>query len=130
VGLREDPGAAAALLRSGAAGMIRPDAPADRLSEALEAVRRGEIWLSRAVFSALVKEAFQSNGSRPLTRRETEIRDLISSGLSNQAIADRLHVSRATVRWHLRSIYTKLGAAERDESGRHPRGRRILGSAR
>ena len=50
-----------------------------------------------------------------LTARELEVLRLISSGLSNQAIAERLCISEHTLRNHLTSIYEKLGVSSRLE---------------
>ncbi len=52
------------------------------------------------------------NDSR-FTRREIEILRKIAAGDNNQKIADDLFVTRETVRWHLRSAYSKLGIHDR-----------------
>lgn len=48
-----------------------------------------------------------------LTRRETEILRLMGSGATNRALAERLHVSPATVRNHTHNIFEKLGVPNR-----------------
>jgi DNA-binding NarL/FixJ family response regulator len=48
-----------------------------------------------------------------LTRRETEVLQLLAEGLSNPEIATRLVLSRRTVDAHLRSIFDKLGVSTR-----------------
>jgi PAS domain S-box-containing protein len=48
-----------------------------------------------------------------LTRRELEILRLLTQGLNTTAVADRLHVSRATVRNHVQNIFAKLGVHSR-----------------
>lgn len=48
-----------------------------------------------------------------LTRRELEILRLLTQGLGTAAAADRLHVSRATVRNHVQNIFAKLGVHSR-----------------
>jgi LuxR family transcriptional regulator, maltose regulon positive regulatory protein len=50
-----------------------------------------------------------------LSDREMEILQLISSGLSNQEIADRLIISMNTVKWHVRQIFNKLNANSRTQ---------------
>jgi len=50
-----------------------------------------------------------------LTKREHEIISLLSGGLQNRPIADRLSISETTVRHHLTSIFDKLGVANRLE---------------
>jgi LuxR family maltose regulon positive regulatory protein len=51
-----------------------------------------------------------------LTRRELDVLGLLSDGLANATIADRLHVSLPTVKTHLRNIYDKLGVSRRTEA--------------
>ena len=52
----------------------------------------------------------------PLSRRELELLGLIAEGLSNQGIADRLFLSRQTVKVHVRNIYSKLDVSSRTEA--------------
>jgi DNA-binding NarL/FixJ family response regulator len=54
--------------------------------------------------------------STRLTRREQEILDLVSEGLANQAIAERLVLSLNTVRTHVQTVLTKLGAHSKLEA--------------
>jgi len=54
----------------------------------------------------------------PLTAREREVLDLLALGLSNKSIAVRLHISDQTVKFHVASIYGKLGAANRTDAVR------------
>lgn len=51
-----------------------------------------------------------------LTEREREVLHLVTQGLSNQQIADRLSITRSTVKFHIGSIFTKLGIATRSEA--------------
>src|SRR5262249_52148220 len=54
----------------------------------------------------------------PLTPREIEVLELLAEGLPNKAIADRLHISDQTVKFHVSSISGKLGAANRTDAVR------------
>lgn len=54
----------------------------------------------------------------PLTSRETDVVELLAEGLSNKAIAVRLGISDQTVKFHVASIYGKLGAANRTDAVR------------
>ncbi|HXG02908.1 MAG TPA: LuxR C-terminal-related transcriptional regulator [Candidatus Binatia bacterium] len=61
-----------------------------------------------------------------LTRREVEVLRLMAAGLNTRAMADRLHVSRATVRNHIQHILTKLGVHSRLEAVAHANRHRLL----
>lgn len=52
----------------------------------------------------------------PITRREREILQLISEGLSDQEIANRLFLTRGTVKWHTKNIYGKFGVERRTQA--------------
>jgi LuxR family maltose regulon positive regulatory protein len=58
----------------------------------------------------------QPNPYEPLTRREIEIAGLIASGLSNQAIAEKLSISLNTVKKHTSNLYAKLGVTSRTQA--------------
>jgi CRP-like cAMP-binding protein/DNA-binding CsgD family transcriptional regulator len=61
----------------------------------------------------------QSNGEpRPLSRREVQIMDLVAEGLKNKEIADRLRISKQTVKNHLQNIFEKLAAVDRRQAAR------------
>ena len=57
-----------------------------------------------------------SNEASPLTRRESEILRLMATGANTKVLAERLHVSPATVRNHVQNIFTKLGVHSRLEA--------------
>jgi DNA-binding CsgD family transcriptional regulator len=64
----------------------------------------------------LARELEQATAAaNPLTRREREIAGLVSDGLTNRAIADRLVLSERTVEGHIRSILAKLQLTNRTE---------------
>jgi predicted ATPase/DNA-binding CsgD family transcriptional regulator/tetratricopeptide (TPR) repeat protein len=52
----------------------------------------------------------------PLTARELEVLQLVTEGLSNRDIADKLFVALSTVKWHIKQIYGKLQVETRDEA--------------
>jgi DNA-binding NarL/FixJ family response regulator len=54
----------------------------------------------------------------PLTDREMEVLQLIAQGLANKQIAANLSISEHTVKFHVSSIYTKLGVGNRTEAVR------------
>ena len=54
----------------------------------------------------------------PLTPREVQVLELLAEGLANKAIAERLHISDQTVKFHVASISGKLGAVNRTDAVR------------
>src|SRR5829696_8864113 len=64
---------------------------------------------------------FEQLGEGPigtLTERETEVLVLAARGLSNEQIAEHLHLAPATVKRHLANIYQKIGVRSRSEAVR------------
>jgi DNA-binding NarL/FixJ family response regulator len=53
-----------------------------------------------------------------LTERERQVLQLAAEGLANKQIASRLEISENTVKFHLSSLYAKLGATSRTEAVR------------
>lgn len=104
-----NPSTPESLLRKGCAGVIPLDAEDHLLKRAIDAVLDGELWYPRKALSNLVRGVVGKASSRELTRREEDIYKLIRLGLTNQQIADQLFITRETVRWHVRSLYSKLG---------------------
>jgi NarL family two-component system response regulator LiaR len=64
----------------------------------------------------LIKAATESLEEDGLTRRELEILQLRVTGSSNPDIAEKLFVSRSTIKFHVSNILMKLGAATRTEA--------------
>jgi two-component system response regulator DesR len=104
-------------LDAGAAGYLLKDAPAAELAEAVRRVHRG----LRAVDPELAAAAWGEPD--PLTERQRQALRLAGEGLSNAAIAERLHLSEGTVRNYLSEASGKLGASNRVEAARIARQR-------
>jgi DNA-binding NarL/FixJ family response regulator len=87
---------------------------ADSISEARALSLAADAFLLAATQSA------EPDGPilEPLTTRELEVLDLVSQGLSNKAIARRLGISDQTVKFHVATIFDKLGVANRTEAAR------------
>jgi NarL family two-component system response regulator LiaR len=108
-------------IKAGASGYLHKSSSAEELLAAIHAVFRGESSLSPAIARILVNEintpAPQSaNMPDPLSKRETEVLDLIAKGLSNQEIANTLSLSERTVSTHVSSILRKLHLASRTQA--------------
>jgi DNA-binding NarL/FixJ family response regulator len=105
----------------GAMGVVMKDQSAQVLAKALRKVCAGEIWLDHArttgVLNRLTRRYVDEDpevakvGS--LTPRERQIVGLITEGLTNKELADRLFISEATARNHLTSILDKLDLVDR-----------------
>ena len=107
-------------LQAGACGyLLKRSSPAELL-QAIAEVRAGGAPMTGEI-ARMVVEAFQKKpaGQAPaegLTNRESEVLALLSEGLSNKEIAERVAISYDTVRAHLRHIYEKLHVRGRTEA--------------
>lgn len=98
-------------------GVVSPDAPPDELSAAIGAVVQGLVVLPRTLTGRLLRgQETVEEPAEPLTAREREVLGLLGRGLSNKMIARDLQISEHTVKFHVSSIYAKLGAASRTEA--------------
>ncbi len=106
------------LLESGAVGYVLKDEAVETLVDAVRAAARGEGWLSPSVARRVIRRAVGQEESAapppsPLTAREREVLALLAQGLDNEAIAERLVVTKRTVQNHVSNIYGKLGLTSR-----------------
>lgn len=109
-------------LQAGACGYLLKRSSPEELLKAINEVRSGGAPMTSEIARMLV-EAFQKKPASVvsgdgLTQRESEILVLLSEGLSNKEIADRVKISYDTVRAHLRHIYEKLHVRGRTEAVR------------
>ncbi|SER72456.1 response regulator [Lentzea albida] len=98
-------------IEAGATGYLLKDAPPEELAAAVRTAAAGRSALAPAVADRLLTR-MRAPGTA-LTRRETEVLALVAAGLSNRAIAARLHLTEGTVKSHLARSYTKLGVDSR-----------------
>ena len=99
----------------GAAAYVSKEASRDEICDTVAAVARGETRLAPDVQADLVRQIqMRAVDERPvLSPREREVLVLIAEGLSAPDVAKRLHVSPATVKTHLQSLYEKLQVSDR-----------------
>lgn len=98
-------------VEAGASGYLLKDAPLDQLVDAVRRVTAGETVLAAPITGRLVRQLRTSTAT--LSAREVEVLKLVASGATNQAIAQELFLSVATVKSHLVHTYTKLNVESR-----------------
>lgn len=101
------------MLAAHASGYLPKDSPIDELLAAIEAVMRGDIYLSPRVTGVLVNECVAGVPEAgafcgTLSPREREVLQLVAEGKSSKEIALMLHLSSKTVEGHRRQIMDKL----------------------
>ncbi|MCB0965988.1 MAG: response regulator transcription factor [Ilumatobacter sp.] len=97
-------------VEAGCAGFVTKDRTVDELVAAIQAVADGEALISPLMLNRVLRQ-LRRRDDRPgadLSAREREVLALVCEGMSNPAIAERLHVSHNTVRSHVQNILSKL----------------------
>jgi DNA-binding NarL/FixJ family response regulator len=107
-------------LAAGARGVVLRDQVGPGIHAALTAVRSGLTVMDAALAESLVpaspRGATPGKGRGELTERERQVVQLLSEGLSNKLIADRLGISDHTAKFHVNGVMMKLGASTRTEA--------------
>jgi len=104
-------------LQAGAAGYLHKSVSLDELISAIHSIFAGQVILApQAAESLLRTPPVEAETSFGLTERERQVLQLMINGLSNNAIAERLHISPLTVKSHVSSVLAKMGVATRAEA--------------
>lgn len=104
-------------LQAGAISYLLKNVSAQDLAQAIRDAWAGQSTLAREATKILVESARQPPApGDDLTERERDVLTLLVDGLSNAQIAGQLSISLATVKFHIRGILAKLGAANRAEA--------------
>ncbi|HYU19863.1 MAG TPA: response regulator transcription factor [Chloroflexota bacterium] len=104
-------------IQSGARGYLLKGATADEIARAVRAVHAGGSHLEPRVAARLMAELrAPRRSSRQLSQREREVLRLVAEGLPNKQIARALSISERTVKFHLSSVFQKLGADNRAQA--------------
>ena len=112
-------------IQAGAHGYLLKDIAPQALAQAIQGAFAGDVQLHPTAAKKLMEAAAKGNaksenqrrgaGPLELTERELEVVELIASGLSNRAIAERLFVSEKTVKTHVGNILQKLDLEDRTQ---------------
>jgi DNA-binding NarL/FixJ family response regulator len=109
------------LLRQGVKGILNYEEAREQLPRALPLVANGGFWVPRAVLSRFVDSILSSTQGRrlrgdspaELSRREQEVLNGLLENLANKEVADRLHISERTVKFHVSNLLAKFGVRRR-----------------
>lgn len=118
-------------LRAGAAGYLLKDVGSLQLADSIRRTARGESILDPSVtakvlaefsrVSSLVSEVQPPVLAEPLSEREIDVLRLVTAGLSNREIAERLYISPGTAKSHIHNLCGKLGVHNRTEAAMRAR---------
>lgn len=111
-----------AAVEAGAAGYLLKGAPREEVFAAVRTIAAGGSLLAPAATSAVLRRV-RGESSSPLgetapslTPRERAVLEHLARGLGNKQIAAALRISERTVKFHVSSVFTKLGATNRTEA--------------
>jgi len=113
-------------IKAGATGYLLKDEKLERMLIAFDEIMEGGVPMSASIaakslqmmilgYKPVDKTSYISYSEEQLTKREIEILEHLSKGFRNQEIADKLFISRATVKKHIENIYLKLQFRSRVE---------------
>jgi len=105
------------LIDAGVLGYLLMDEEPEAILAAAYGVARGEGgWFSRRVTEKVARRAPRDDGGLSLlTPRELEVARLMTLGLDNRRIAEKLCLRERTVKYHVGNVYSKLGVSSRSE---------------
>jgi len=109
------------LLRQGVKGILNYSEAREQLPRALPLVAAGGFWVPRTVLSRFVDSILTTSQGRrlrgdspaELSKREQEVLSGLLENLANKEVADRLHISERTVKFHVSNLLAKFGVRRR-----------------
>lgn len=116
----DDQDAVLASVLAGASGYVLKEVRTAGLVDAIRQVAMGRSLIDPSVISQVMTKVQQSTGTDPrlaaLTEREREVLDLITDGLTNRQIGERLFLTEKTVKNYASSLFAKLGLERRSQA--------------
>jgi len=122
----DDDAEISAALTAGAVGYLLKDVPSEKLAEAIRLAARGESVLEPSVATKVVRQFAQLQNRQqrrtvqplvePLSARELQVLEHLTSGKSNKEIAADLQIAEGTVKNHMSQVLAKLGALDRTQA--------------
>jgi DNA-binding NarL/FixJ family response regulator len=111
------------VINAGASGYINEKMQAEHMLAALDAVRKGSLWVERHIMERFIVDNSLVDGiysrvaslSRRLTNREAEVLSLVMAGLSTREIAERVFLSHQGVKAHLTTLFRKFEVKNRSQ---------------
>lgn len=104
----------------GSNGYVLKDSGSAELIHAINTVMEGDSYIQPDMIPMLNSKMVVRNKDKEkikeLTRREMEVLVLVSEGMFNKEIADKLHISERTVKNHISSIFRKIDVADRTQA--------------
>ncbi len=100
------------VFKSGSSAYILKTSTMEQIVEAIRTVHSGSRWIPPHIAQQLADRISRAQ----LSTRETEILQLMASGMRNKEIGQKLFISENTVRNHILSLLQKLGTAHRTEA--------------
>ena len=112
-------------LANGASGYLTKNSSAAKIMESIREVKEGGGPMSINIARMVVK-SFQRNQDSPLSRRETQVLELVGNGKSRSQIAKELFIDMETVKSHIKNIYMKLDVNSRAEALKTARQNKLI----
>lgn len=130
VGLPRSKSAILQYVMAGASGYVLQDVTVDGLIKNVRAAQEDKALVSPTMAAAFMdhiaelahisaRPYLQPEAYSELTPRELEVLELISDGLTNQEIADKLYIEIGTVKNHVHNILKKLDVDSREDAAAH-----------
>lgn len=102
-------------LCAGASGYMTKNSNHQELINGMEELRKGGAPMSSKI-AKMVVASFQKNHNSPLSKRETEVLELLAKGKSYSMIAEELFITKETAKSHIKNIYSKLQVNSKSEA--------------